>query len=36
VGNARLISRLLMAEDGTASMKFWKWEKEDNTIANKR
>ncbi len=25
-----------MVEDGTILMKFWKWEKEDNTIANKR
>jgi hypothetical protein len=37
VGNAIFIStRLLMVEDGTTLMKFWKWEKEDNTIANKR
>jgi hypothetical protein len=37
VGNAILIStRLLMVEDGTALMKFWKWEKEDNTIVNER
>ncbi len=25
-----------MVEDGIALMKFWKWEEEDNTIANKR